>query len=63
MRRVVNRAGSSLWGCVVLMGLSVTLLTGCPVDTDELATAVTEAALNSVTNSIVDSLATYLAGG
>jgi len=45
------------------MGLSVTLLTGCPVDTDELATAVTEAALNSVTNSIVDSLATYLAGG
>ena len=35
---------------------------GCPVDTDELVTDVTRAALESITTSLVDTLSTYLAG-
>jgi hypothetical protein len=35
---------------------------GCPVDTDQLAADVIRAALESATNSFVDTLSTYLAG-
>jgi hypothetical protein len=35
---------------------------GCPIDSDKLTTDVVQAALESVTNSLVEALSTYLAG-
>jgi hypothetical protein len=58
-----NKCRAGIGGLLLLGILSVGLLGGCPIDTDELAISVTEAALNSVTDSIVDSLATHVAGG
>lgn len=50
-------------GCfVILCGVLVLLMGGCPVDTDELITDVTRAALESATNSFVEAFSTFLAG-
>lgn len=44
------------------LALGLTLLTGCPIDADALATDVTAAALDSVADSLVSALSTYLEG-
>ena len=48
----------------LLVGAALLLLplSGCAVDTNELAVDVLRAALDSVSNSLVDTLSQYLAG-
>jgi hypothetical protein len=50
------------WGLIVVSGVGLLCLGGCPVDWDALTTDVTEAALSSVSASLVDALSAYLAG-
>jgi hypothetical protein len=47
---------------VILCGGLLSAMGGCPIDSDALATDVVQAALLSVTNSLVEALSTYLAG-
>jgi len=47
---------------MLLSGALLLLLGGCPIDSDKLATDVAEAALQSVTTSLVEALSTYLTG-
>ena len=42
-------------------GLMAPLMGGCPIDTDQLATDVTQAILTSITNSLVEALSQFLA--
>ena len=47
---------------VILGGALLLLMGGCPVDSDQLIADVIRAALESATNSFVETLSTYLAG-
>lgn len=48
---------------VVFIGVALLLLMGgCPIDSDQLATDVVRAALESITDSAVEALSTFLAG-
>jgi hypothetical protein len=46
----------------LLAGALLVAMGGCPVDSDELVADVVRAALESATNSFVETLSTYLAG-
>lgn len=52
-----KRLKAFLAGTLLLIPLS-----GCAVDTDQLTTDVVQAALQSISTSLVESLGTYLAG-
>ena len=61
----MRSANSGRSRCLPLLACVVVLLvplSGCAVDTNELAVDVLRAALDSVSNSIVDTLSQYLAG-
>jgi len=47
---------------VLLTAALLLLIGGCPIDTSELTTSVVQAALESISNSLVEALSTYLAG-
>lgn len=50
-------------GCLALLAAGLLLLTGgCPIDTDQLIADLVQAGLESATNSLVETLSTYLAG-
>jgi hypothetical protein len=48
---------------LILSGALVLLMGGCPIDSDQLIADVVRAALESATNSFIDTLSTFLAGG
>jgi hypothetical protein len=47
---------------LLIVAAGVFSIAGCPVDSDNLLTDVTRAALESATSSIVEALSAYLAG-
>ena len=47
---------------VILTGALLLLAGGCPVDADALVTELLQAALDSISNSLVEALSSYLAG-
>lgn len=47
---------------VLLFGTVGVAGSGCAIDSDQLVTDVVQAALNSATTSLVDTLSAYLAG-
>jgi hypothetical protein len=48
---------------LAILGGALLLLTGgCPIDSDQLVADVVRAALESATNSFVETLSTFLAG-
>jgi hypothetical protein len=47
---------------LLLGGLLLVPMGGCPIDTDQVTTDVFQATLQSVTSSLVDALSAYLAG-
>ncbi len=50
-----------LFRLLLACGFAAPLMGGCPVDTDQVATDVTQALLTSITNSLVEALSQYLA--
>ena len=46
----------------LLAGAVLLLTGGCPIDTDDLTASVLEAALQSISDSLVEAASTYLAG-
>ncbi|MFH1747670.1 MAG: hypothetical protein ABIG44_11565 [Planctomycetota bacterium] len=46
----------------LLAGAVLLLTGGCPVDTDDLTANVLQAALQSISDSLVEAVSTYLAG-
>jgi hypothetical protein len=54
---------SSWWlGTLVLAGILLMSIGGCPIDSDLVVTETTRAALQAAVDSLVDSLSQYLAG-
>ena len=62
MKRKAIRRYGLFGGLALLGGILLLSMGGCPVDTDKLTTEVVQAALESISTSIVDVLSTYLAG-
>lgn len=60
----LNKSQRYTWlgGFIFLGGALFLLMGGCPIDGDLLTTEVVDAALQSITSSLVDALSTYLAG-
>ena len=58
----ILRGWKRIGGVIILGGALLLGTGGCPVDEDALATDVVQAALTSITNSLVDALSTQLAG-
>lgn len=51
-----------LRGFALVGGAILILPGGCPIDADDLTTSVVQAALESITDSVVSALSAYLAG-
>lgn len=48
--------------CVACIALGTVMQSGCAIDFDAVATSAAEAVLNAVTDSLVESLSTFLEG-
>jgi hypothetical protein len=59
--RIFRRPLRSL-KAVLLTGALLLPMGGCPIDSDALIADVVRAALESATNSFIETLSTYLAG-
>ncbi|MBU0637238.1 MAG: hypothetical protein KKB50_00080 [Planctomycetes bacterium] len=58
----MRRRSSYSFKVLLMAGVLLLLMGGCPVNTDQLATDIFQAGLESIASSLVDALSAFLAG-